>query len=104
MSADVPRGPTGAGIVPELLFPVLQTRGWDEPFWKYVAEKVEQEGYDSSHTMDLTLFKTSSSGLTGKSLAMALEMGDELHVPLQFGNLLITLMRQAKSNEPAEIS
>ncbi|MCZ6842000.1 MAG: NAD(P)-dependent oxidoreductase [SAR324 cluster bacterium] len=94
----------GAGIVPELLFPVLQTRGWDEPFWKYVAEKVEQGGYDSSHTMDLTLFKTSSSGLTGKSLAMALEMGDELDVPLQFGNLLIKLMRQAKSNAPAETS
>ena len=94
----------GAGIAPEMLFPILQTRGWDGPFWKYVSEKIGQEGYDDNHRMDLSLFKTSSSGLTGKSLAMAVEMGKALDVPLQFGSLLLTLLRQDESKSSLETS
>jgi 3-hydroxyisobutyrate dehydrogenase-like beta-hydroxyacid dehydrogenase len=94
----------GAGIAPELLFPVLRTRSWDGAFWEYAAEKMEGKGYDPGYTMDLSLFKTSSSGLTGKSLAMALKMGEELEVPLLFGNLLINLMRQTKGSAMEDAS
>lgn len=88
-----------AGVKHELLSQVLRTRSWDGAFWAYVAEKIDERDYRADAAMDLSLFKTSSSGLTGKSLGMALQLGEELGVPLVLGDALMDLLRESNRHD-----
>lgn len=84
------------GIDPELLLQVLRTGSGDCPFLHHIARAVGSGNYGAEYAMDLSFFKSTSTGLTGKSLKMALQLGEDLDVPLSFGSLLINLMCQAK--------
>jgi 3-hydroxyisobutyrate dehydrogenase-like beta-hydroxyacid dehydrogenase len=84
------------GINPELLLQVLQASNGDSPFLHHITRAVGSGNYRAEYAMDLSMFKSTNTGLTGKSLKMALQLGEALDVPLLFGSLLINLMRQPK--------
>ena len=84
------------GITPESMLTVLQACRGDSPFMQSVTRALSSENYKAEYAMDLSFFKSSSTGLTGKSLKMALELGEDIGVPLMFGNLLVNLLRQTQ--------
>jgi 3-hydroxyisobutyrate dehydrogenase-like beta-hydroxyacid dehydrogenase len=84
------------GINPELLLQVLQASSGDSPFLHHITRAVASGNYRAEYAMDLSMFKSTSTGLTGKSLKMGLQLGEDLGVPLLFGSLLINLMHKAK--------
>ncbi len=84
-----------AGIKPELLLQVLQASNTDSPFLHNIANAVLRGNYKPEFAMDLSDFRSTSTGLTGKSLRMALQLGENLGAPLLFGSMLLNLMRQA---------
>lgn len=92
------------GILPENLLSVLQACRGDSPFMQSVTRALSSGNYKAEYAMDLSYFKSSNTGLTGKSLNMALELGEDLGVPLMFGNLLVNLLLQAKGLKAENIT
>jgi 3-hydroxyisobutyrate dehydrogenase-like beta-hydroxyacid dehydrogenase len=85
-----------AGVQRVVLYEVLQGRAWDGGLWCYIAEKAGNDPAAAAGA-GLSAFKSSSSGLTGKSLAMAVQMGHELGVALPTGTALLERLDHAKA-------
>jgi len=76
-------------------------KGFGFQFMQHITGALSIGGDEAEYAMDLSCFKSSSTGLTGKSLKMALALGEDIGVPLMFGNLLVNLLCQAKGLKAA---
>jgi 3-hydroxyisobutyrate dehydrogenase len=79
---------TKAGVDPQLLHDIIQASSGASWAMRQFPQKIFAGDFTAGFTIDLAY----------KDLRLALELGDELAVPLLMGSLCINLMRQARAN------
>jgi 3-hydroxyisobutyrate dehydrogenase len=77
-----------AGVNPQLLYDIIQASSGASWALRQFPQKVFVGDFTPGFTIDLAF----------KDLRLALELGDELAVPLLMGSICINLMRQARAN------
>ena len=79
---------TRAGVDPQLLHDIIQASSGASWAMRQFPQKIFAGDFTAGFTIDLAY----------KDLRLALELGDELAVPLLMGSICINLMRQARAN------
>jgi 3-hydroxyisobutyrate dehydrogenase len=79
---------TKAGVDPQMLHDIIQSSSGASWAMRQFPQKVFVGDFTPGFTIDLAF----------KDLRLALEMGDELSVPLLMGSVCINVMRQARAN------
>ncbi len=79
---------TKAGVDPQMLHDIVQASSGGSWAMRQFPSKVFAGDFTPGFTIDLAY----------KDLRLALEMGDELSVPLTLGSICINLMRQIRAN------
>jgi 3-hydroxyisobutyrate dehydrogenase len=79
---------TRAGVDPQLLHDIIQASSGASWAMRQFPQKIFVGDFTAGFTIDLAY----------KDLRLALELGDELAVPLLMGSICINLMRQARAN------
>jgi 3-hydroxyisobutyrate dehydrogenase len=79
---------TKAGVDPQLLYDIIQTSSGASWALRQFPQKIFAGDFTAGFTIDLAY----------KDLRLALELGDELAVPLLMGSICLNLMRQARAN------
>jgi 3-hydroxyisobutyrate dehydrogenase-like beta-hydroxyacid dehydrogenase len=79
---------TRAGVDPQLLHDIIQASSGASWAMRQFPQKIFAGDFMAGFTIDLAY----------KDLRLALELGDELAVPLLMGSICINLMRQARAN------
>jgi 3-hydroxyisobutyrate dehydrogenase len=77
-----------AGVDPHLLYNIIQASSGASWALRQFPQKIFAGDFTPGFTIDLAY----------KDLRLALELGDELAVPLLMGSICINLMRQARAN------
>jgi 3-hydroxyisobutyrate dehydrogenase len=77
-----------AGVDPQLLHDIIQASSGASWAMRQFPQKIFAGDFTAGFTIDLAY----------KDLRLALELGDELAVPLLMGSICINLMRQARAN------
>jgi 3-hydroxyisobutyrate dehydrogenase-like beta-hydroxyacid dehydrogenase len=76
-----------AGVDPQMLHDIIQTSSGTSWGMQQFPQKIFAGDFSPGFTIDLA----------HKDLRLALEMGDELSVPLMMGSVCINFMRQARA-------
>jgi len=79
---------TKAGVDPQMLHDIIQTSSGASWAMRQVPDKIFVGDFSPGFTIDLA----------HKDLRLALDLGDELSVPLLMGSLCINIMRQARAH------
>jgi 3-hydroxyisobutyrate dehydrogenase len=77
-----------AGVDPQLLYDIIQASSGASWALRQFPQKIFAGDFTAGFTIDLAY----------KDLRLALELGDELAVPLLMGSICLNLMRQARAN------